>query len=144
MPLFQGSNAWNSLPSNRLKEWFDQYLHWLTTSSIALDEEQELNNHGTYYDVQIAAVALHLGKPWIARPLLELAKRKTNWQPYYAEWTTAARAVKNEVSQLLHHESEWLNGFGDYGGLCRNRFVALPLQCRGKHCLCLGVFTAVC
>ncbi|MFA6727516.1 MAG: alginate lyase family protein, partial [Prevotella sp.] len=31
--------------------WFKEFLNWMITSEIGLDEADEHNNHGTYYDV---------------------------------------------------------------------------------------------
>jgi len=48
------------LPSTDLKvvkQWFRDYLHWLTTDSYGIDEREAKNNHGTCWVLQVAAFA---------------------------------------------------------------------------------------
>jgi hypothetical protein len=55
-----------------LQEWYRQFLQWMRTSSIGLDEADEHNNHGTWYDVQTVSIALFTGQPQLAREILQL------------------------------------------------------------------------
>ena len=43
------------------KEWLSTYLDWLVHSKHGKDELKSMNYHGTYYDLQIAAIADFLG-----------------------------------------------------------------------------------
>jgi hypothetical protein len=47
----------------RLKEWFSEYVEWLETSPQGLREAHSVNNHGTFYDLQLGAIAAFLGDP---------------------------------------------------------------------------------
>jgi hypothetical protein len=49
-----------------LKDWFSSYLDWLLTSVNGKKEGAEHNNHGTWYDAQIACFATFCGKPEVA------------------------------------------------------------------------------
>ncbi|MGQ7241861.1 alginate lyase family protein [Salinicola sp. V024] len=40
--------------------WLRSYLEWLRTSSQGRAERRSANNHGTYYDLQVAAIASYL------------------------------------------------------------------------------------
>jgi hypothetical protein len=44
-----------------VKEWFREYLTWLTTSEYGIDERERGNNHGTCWVMQVAAFARMLG-----------------------------------------------------------------------------------
>ena len=53
-----------------LLAWFDKFLDWMLNSEHGRDEADELNNHGTFYDVQVASYSLLLDKRDIAREWL--------------------------------------------------------------------------
>lgn len=42
-------------------DWLRQYQQWLLTSPMGIEECQSINNHGTYYDLQLSAIASYLG-----------------------------------------------------------------------------------
>jgi hypothetical protein len=44
-----------------IKGWFRDYLNWMLTSANGLDEQDEINNHGTCYLLQVAAFAELVG-----------------------------------------------------------------------------------
>jgi hypothetical protein len=69
--LLKASNHLTADEYAALQNWFALYLDWMTTSPIGLDEADEHNNHGTYYDVQTVAIALFLQQPERAANMLE-------------------------------------------------------------------------
>lgn len=42
---------------NSFREWLSTYLDWLIESPQGKQERKSVNNHGTYYDLQVAAIA---------------------------------------------------------------------------------------
>ncbi|KAI8576782.1 hypothetical protein K450DRAFT_213667 [Umbelopsis ramanniana AG] len=50
-----------------LEDWFEQFLQWLCTSKNGLEERNQMNNHGTFYDSQVACIAIFLGKDDLAK-----------------------------------------------------------------------------
>ncbi len=72
--LLAGSPAWTTKDQAGMSAWLDAYLTWLTTSKIGLEEKRAANNHGIYYDTQVAALALFVGKTNLAWQVLETAK----------------------------------------------------------------------
>lgn len=73
--LLRGSPFWSAEDHSALQAWFSEYLKWLQTSSHGADERRSANNHGTFYDAQIAAFALFTGDVETARTVLESAKK---------------------------------------------------------------------
>lgn len=41
----------------KIKNWFAQYLHWVTTHQYGIDERDAKNNHGTCWVMQVAVFA---------------------------------------------------------------------------------------
>lgn len=75
--LLGGSPAWTAADRAALAGWFRQYLGWLLESDHGRDEGAQHNNHGTWYDVQVASFALFAGEDAIARrALAESAPRR--------------------------------------------------------------------
>jgi hypothetical protein len=65
--LLEASAAWTEADRKAMREWLGRYYEWLTTSAIGKGEDKATNNHGTWYDVQVTALALYLGKTDDAR-----------------------------------------------------------------------------
>jgi hypothetical protein len=74
--LLGGSAAWSDDDLSGMVAWFDGYLHWLRHSQHGQDEDQTLNNHGTWYDVQVSSFALFTEKREIAVQTLEASKQR--------------------------------------------------------------------
>lgn len=55
----------------RLENWFEQFLQWLCTSKNGLEEKRQTNNHGTFYDSQVACIAIFLGKEELAKERIQ-------------------------------------------------------------------------
>ena len=60
--LLAGSKSWSSKDDAVLKTWFSTFLNWMQTSKNGIDEHNAKNNHGIWYDAQISAFSLFLGK----------------------------------------------------------------------------------
>ncbi len=70
LALLDESPAWTAADRAALIAWTTAFYTWLTTSSHGLDEQGERNNHGTWYDVQAAHLALVLQQPAEAKKIL--------------------------------------------------------------------------
>jgi len=70
------SKSWSSEDQKGLQKWFDAYLAWLRESPEGRAEAKAQNNHGTWYDVQIAAFALFVDKGDMAKKVLSKMAEK--------------------------------------------------------------------
>eukprot|EP00948_MAST-09A_sp_MAST-9A-sp1_P001373 g1373.t1 len=67
--LLTGCYAWeqrrtediNKSRKEELWKWLQTYCTWLGSSKHASDEFDQLNNHGTWFDVQALSLSLHIG-----------------------------------------------------------------------------------
>jgi Alginate lyase len=69
--LTGGSPSWTAADEAGLQDWMRAYLTWLLESPHGKDEAKNGNNHETWYDVQVASLALYTRQPAIARRTLE-------------------------------------------------------------------------
>jgi hypothetical protein len=74
--LLRGSASWSDEDQRGMVAWFDAYLNWLLTSRNGKDEAAAANNHGTWYDAQVACYALFVGKGALAKRTIEAAKTR--------------------------------------------------------------------
>jgi len=71
--LLADSSAWSAHDEQAMREWCAQFLDWLRASQHGRDESNQKNNHGTFYDSQVAALALFVGAEENARATIERA-----------------------------------------------------------------------
>ncbi|KAJ3330662.1 hypothetical protein HDU76_005125 [Blyttiomyces sp. JEL0837] len=62
LALIQPSGKWTLDDDMKLKRWFSVYMDWLWFGRLGGMEREMANNHGTWYLVQIGALALYLNR----------------------------------------------------------------------------------
>jgi hypothetical protein len=64
--LMQQSHAMDQEALRQVKQWFAQYLDWVTSHQYGIDEMNAANNHGTCWVMQVASFAKFTGdQKWI-------------------------------------------------------------------------------
>ena len=116
LALLEGSDALTASDHEALQAWCSEYLNWLLESEHGIDERERENNHGTWYDVQVAAFALFTGRRDLAREAVQ-------------------RGEQNRIAQLLPdgrqpHELERTKAF-DYSVF--NVLALMNLARLGEH-----------
>jgi len=61
MEFLAQTSYWTTADQIGVRKWFEEYLHWLTTSKNATDEKKSGNNHASWWTAQVAAVASFVG-----------------------------------------------------------------------------------
>ena len=74
--IMTGSPHWTQKDDSGLQDWFRQYVQWLTTSELGLEESRARNNHSTWYDAQTAAFAIYVGDTVLAERILRQSANK--------------------------------------------------------------------
>jgi len=72
--LLKETGAWSTEDQSALVVWMKQYLDWLQHDAQAADERNGHNNHGMWYDAQVATIAMFVGETDVARKIVESAK----------------------------------------------------------------------
>lgn len=65
--LLHGSPAFTGHDEALVRDWFADYLQWLTTSKNGKLEHEAANNHGSWYLTQVIAIARYLDREEDAR-----------------------------------------------------------------------------
>src|SRR5690606_21706545 len=60
--MIKNAEVLSEQDNQQLQQWFGDYLDWLVNSQLGIDERNMHNNHGTFYDLQVAAIAHYLGR----------------------------------------------------------------------------------
>lgn len=55
--FLEGSSVLSTTEWKAVKQWFADYLRWMTTDKNGIDEREAKNNHGTCWVLQVAAFA---------------------------------------------------------------------------------------
>ena len=74
--LDTGAPGWTSADRTGLTTWDSQFLSWLQTSQNGKDEAAATNNHGSFFDMQEAALALATGQQALAKTIVQTAETK--------------------------------------------------------------------
>jgi Alginate lyase len=74
--LIDGSTAWTPADDKGLRDWMRDYARWLVESQYGKDEGSNGNNHETWYDVQVAALALYTGQDDLAKRTIERSRER--------------------------------------------------------------------
>jgi hypothetical protein len=74
--LLEDSKAWLARDRQQWQHWNKEYLSWLLESPEGKAEARAENNHGTWYDVQVAALAIFTARDELAKDRLSEFHRK--------------------------------------------------------------------
>jgi hypothetical protein len=72
---FERSYAWTATDQQAFLDWLTAYHEWLVTSAAGQAAQALPNHHGSWYDVQVARLALALGHFTEAREILRAGLR---------------------------------------------------------------------
>lgn len=78
--LVEPSPAWTTADHEGMRRWAHDYLEWLVTSDLGQKEARTTNNHGVWYDAQVAALALFTGEARAAKVALRHARQRLRSQ----------------------------------------------------------------
>jgi hypothetical protein len=74
--MIERSPSWTAADERGMAQWLSAYLGWLRSSPIGKQERSARNNHGTWYDAQVATLALFTDDTSLARSTLADARTR--------------------------------------------------------------------
>ncbi|GLF96427.1 alginate lyase family protein [Streptomyces yaizuensis] len=74
--LDTGAPGWHAADRAAMRSWNTAFLNWLRTSAFGKEEAAATNNHGTFHDMQLAALAAATGDRALARTVVREARAK--------------------------------------------------------------------
>ncbi len=78
--LLDGSPGWSGSDQSALQRWFGDLADWLLESPQGRMEARASNNHGTWFDVQVALFARFAGRDEVATRVLSESVYRINGQ----------------------------------------------------------------
>jgi len=99
--LIQHSPVWTSEDKAGMALWFTKYLNWLLNSTSGRLESQKMNNHGTYYYLQVAHIALFLNKTSIARSIFDSFVQHPNISTFIVPELSIRNKIQPDGRQLF-------------------------------------------
>ena len=79
--LLEDYTAFTKAERKAVKSWFTDFLTWITTSKLGIQESLSNNNHGTSYDCQVLAYCIYTGEHRQARRIIkEFPDKRINTQ----------------------------------------------------------------
>lgn len=69
--LLSDWDGWTSQDQQQMQDWCRRFLKWMLESEKGKDEANAKNNHGTYYDLQVACLAMFVGEKDLAVKVLQ-------------------------------------------------------------------------
>src|SRR5436190_3221581 len=68
--LLRASSSWTAADDRAMHDWAREFLRWMRTSPQGQEEANATNNHGSWYDVQVVALAYFVGDSVLAEETL--------------------------------------------------------------------------
>lgn len=101
--ILRNAPGWRQEDERQMQRWMSDYLHWLQTSRLGKSEARAENNHGSWYNVQVAGIAWYLGRPGVISDMLQQARNRMNDQ------FAADGSQPKELARTRSFHYSWFN-----------------------------------
>jgi hypothetical protein len=105
--LLNKSNAWSEKNDTAIKKWFSDFLNWMQSGRIGMEELNADNNHGVWYDAQRLSFAAYINDKELAEKIILNAVNRLDQQ--MDEMGSFPEEMKRTMS--LHYSVFVLNAF---------------------------------
>ena len=100
MLLLQSADLADVAFVNQLRGWFGNYAAWLISSDFGQKAKTKKNNHGVYYDAQLAHTLMFAGRCDLAKKVIKSGHDRTKVQ---IDKTGLLPAEKTRTQSLFYH-----------------------------------------
>ena len=107
MMLLQSTGMTDRAFINEMRGWFGKYVTWLVTSDFGKKAKGKKNNHGVYYDAQVAHLLMFAGRCDLAEKIIESGFKRTKDQIH----KTGLMPHEKERTQSLFYHAFNLRAF---------------------------------
>ena len=107
--LMRASGVLDGATEDAFRAWLGTYLEWIQASPQGLAERAARNNHGTCFDLQLAAIAAYLGDLHVLSHTLRSAKARILSQ-FAADGSQREELTRNRSAHYTSFNLQcWLN-----------------------------------
>jgi hypothetical protein len=81
--ILSQSPTWTESDETQITQWYSEYLDWLIIDDLSGGPKGEAyaeNNHGTWYDYQVAGVSYFIGNDALAKQMVQKGKMRIDTQ----------------------------------------------------------------
>ncbi|WP_394132229.1 alginate lyase family protein [Shewanella maritima] len=81
--ILSNSPYWTEQDEQAINQWYSDYLDWLIVDDLSggpKGEAQAANNHGTWYDFQVAGISYFLGNEILTKQMVQKGKVRVDTQ----------------------------------------------------------------
>jgi hypothetical protein len=78
--LLKKSSHWTANDQKGLQKWMTEFLVWLRTSKIGIDEMNTKNNHAIWYDAQTLSMSIFIDSIDLAKQIITVSKNRLDKQ----------------------------------------------------------------
>lgn len=110
------SSDWPVRDHRSVVAWSREYLRWLLTSKNGIEERAAENNHGTFTDSQLAALALFTGDSTLARQVFRDTRSRIDKQIK----PDGSQPLELERTRPVHYSAFNLDAFTQVAELARH------------------------
>lgn len=107
--LIEGSGELTRGETDGFREWLATYMNWLLTSKSAQSEALAANNHGTYFDLQLASIAAYLDRFDVLQKTLIRSHARLSQQISAEGWQHEEMKRTQTAHYCCFNLQGWLN-----------------------------------
>ena len=101
MEFLAETGQWDAKDQAAVRKWFQEYLHWLTTSEHGLDEKNSPNTHAAWWSAQVAAVATFVGDEAAQKMVFAWYREQVMGRPLlYSAFNLEAMSTLCRIAQV--------------------------------------------